>query len=410
MGNIPNFIQQKTSKYQGELKDLKSRKGKFLSPQMARKLSRIHRMVVKEDYPKAISTLETLKGKYYDQPNSLANILEQLGFVYAQTGKYKKAYQQFDRALKLNSLSYNQSLYAMYTMGQLQLALEDYGSAKQILDRWIAFINPENVSAQAWMIMATVYAQSNDKKQALVFVEEALKGKEKKESWLQLAVSLSFELKQWDKTETYLKYLTSVRPEKKNYWKQWWGMYLNQYKDKMALTVMDMAEKQGHIIEVDEYRQLVQMYMYLNQPIKAAKTMEKLKKVGKWDFTKKGKDIQLMAQAYHQARLPMETAKILKKHGHKIAQGKGWKQLALIYFEQFRWDNALKYFEKAIKAGVDQSDKEVLFYAGQAAFESKRFQKALDLFSSYQKSEGDKNQVSFWATESKKNLSSTQVL
>ncbi|MCB0379046.1 MAG: tetratricopeptide repeat protein, partial [Bdellovibrionales bacterium] len=206
--------------------ELKNRKSALTSTGTHRRLSRAHELMGKDKIKDAIDILDKLMKSTEGRPHEQAQVMQTLGFAYAQQENYAKALSLLQKSLDLNVLPYAPTLSTLYTIAQINVAQEKYDVGLKKLDEWFSLA--DEPSADAYVLKATIFAQKKKQKEALALVTKAIDMTEKpKESWLAFAVAMNYELEKYHEAARLLEKLAGLYPEKKKYWKQLSGVYLN---------------------------------------------------------------------------------------------------------------------------------------------------------------------------------------
>ena len=227
--------------------ELKSRKATLTSKGTHRRLSRAHSLLGKDKPKEALKVLERLLKSTEKRPHEKAQVLNTMAHAYAHMDKNKMAISYFQKALDLKTLPYNPTLTILFSIAQLNVAEEKYGLALKQIDNWFALA--DKPSPEAYVIKATILAQQKKRQEALKLVTKAIDMTDKpKESWLAFAVAMNYELNRYKEAARLLEKLAGLYPDKKKYWKQLAGVYLNLDNNQKALATLELADK-GQYLE-----------------------------------------------------------------------------------------------------------------------------------------------------------------
>ena len=376
-----------------KVRELRSRRAALTSKATHKRLSRVHTAMSNDDYDRALRILKKLETQTQSRPFELAQIYQIFGFVYANKNNIKAAIDYFNKSLALKTLPTSPTLSSMYTVAQLKVGQEDYKGGLNDLVDWFHHIEKPN--AQAYVLAATALFELKKKKSALVFINKAIeKMSNPQESWLQFAVALNYENKNYKDAAAALEMLTGRYPHKKKYWKQLTGVYLNLDKTTTALATIQMAYKMGHLVEEKELLNMVSLQLSEGLPYKGAKALENFiqdKKV-----KKNKKHFEILAQAWIQAEEleraigPMEKAATLSSDG-KVAAKQGHLLLEL---EKFKL--AVKAYSMSLDKGGLKYPGRIYLSRGIAKFNLKDYQGAIADFKKAMKMEKTDKAAEQW--------------
>jgi tetratricopeptide (TPR) repeat protein len=215
-------------------------------------------------------------------------------------------------------------------------------------------------------MLASAYVEKKRFRDALPQVDTALgKVKTPKESWLQLKLAIHYELKQYPQCAEVLVSLIAVAPVKEDYWKQLSSILFEIKRDQESLAVLALAERRGFIDDDREIRNLANVYLLLDIPLKAAQLIEKglESKAVKEDE----KIYTTLSDAWILARELDKAEKALLRAAAISDRGDNYYRLGQIYVEDEKWKQALDALDKAQKKGLTKVS-EAAFLTGVAAF------------------------------------------
>ena len=357
--------------------ELKSRKSSLTSKGTHRRLSRAHALMGKDKLNDALQILERLKKSTEKRPHEHAQVLQAIGYIYAQQDKFAKALSVLKAAIDLKAMPYAPTLSTLYTMAQVNLAQENYAGAEKILNQWFALA--DKPSADAYVLLATIFAQKKKQKKALEFVTKAIDMSDKpKESWLSFAVAMNYELKRYPEAARLLEKLTGLYPEKKKYWKQLAGVYLNIDKNDKALASLELANKAGYLDQEAEIMNLVSLNLYGGIPLKAAKLLQAALKGKKVKSTQK--HYEILGDCWAQAEEMDRALKAYAQSAKFAKDGRIFAKQGRIYLEQENWKEAEQYLSQGLNKGKLRKAEHVHMALGIARFNLKKFDAAINAF------------------------------
>lgn len=334
-----------------------------------RRLERIMDMIAKEKYGEAEAKLNEMvqesRGEY-----EKAIVLQTLGFVYASTKREAQSVKAFEQAIATNSLPQQSHEQMMFNVAQLYIADDKYDIGMQKLNAYLA--ESCNPNPEAHILLAAVHAEKKQWRDSLKQVDLALvKAKAPKEAWLQLKLALHYELKELPRCAEVLVHLVALNPIKEEYWKQLSGMLFEIKKDPEALAALALAERRGYINEEGEYKNLSNMYMYMEIPLKAAMLLERGFNQNQVAPTEK--NLEMLGNAWLMAREYDKAEAAMARAAQASDKGELFKRLGQIQMENENWKGAFESLKKAQQKGGLKDPGESAFYLGVVAVQLKQW-------------------------------------
>ena len=361
---------------------LLKRKAGLTSKITHKRLERAFRYSKNKDNDRAIAELLTLLKQTKNRKYEYALVWQNLGFTLAGAGKNKKAIKALKNALKIETLPYGPTMSTLYTLAQLEFAEENYDQAKATLEKWFSLANKK--TAQSYMLMGMILGQKNEKLKALDYVNQAINmEKRPQEKWLQFALSLNYGLERFQNALKILITLTSHYPEKGRYWKQLFQTYLSLHQDEKALAIMEMAYKEGHITAENHLINMASLMIFLKMPYKAALLLEKELKSNR--ITSNKKNLELLSQAFYQAREVDKAIDVLKRASRLTNDGQLLAKSAYMLLEKNQIKEAINSFEESLKKGKLKDTGKIYYAMGVAHFSNNNLELALETLKKAQK-------------------------
>lgn len=337
-----------------------------------KRLERVIEAIGKGEYVESEKKLkelqESARGEY-----EKAIILQTLGFVYASQEKTAQAVKTFEEALAQNALPQQPHEQMMFNIAQLYVADDKWDQGIKALNNYME--ESCNPLPDAHILLASVYAERKRFRESLQQVDLALaKAKTPREPWLQLKLALHYELKEYPKCAEVLLQLVALAPAKEDYWKQLSGMLFEIKKDPEALSVLALADRRGYIKKENEYRNLSNLYMYLQVPLKAATILQR--GVDDKQVEPTEKNLESLANAWLLAREYKKAEAAMKRAAEASDKGELYKRLGQIQIESEDWKSALNSLTKAQQKGGVKEPGELAFLIGVVAVELKDWKRA----------------------------------
>lgn len=310
-----------------------------------------------ERYDEALGDLEKLRKSRLSDFEQ-ANIEQALGFIYAQREQYRRAIEHFSKAIELNKMPNQTHFEMILQVAQLYNAIEEYDKALEQLDFWFC-ISTEDAKKQAdvWVLKASLHIQKNEFTEALEAIDMALELREDPpESWYRLKLGMLLELERHRPAVDVLKTLIGMSSDRKEYWIQLSGIYMELGEDANAMAAMRLAYRKGLLDKGTEYTQLAGLLQEMESPRQAAEVMQEGLKKGIIEST--ARNWEMVAGAWYQAREMDEALAAYERAGELSDEGKLDFQRASILVGEERWEEALAAAERALsKGGLTRSQE-----------------------------------------------------
>ncbi|MEA3299289.1 MAG: tetratricopeptide repeat protein [Porticoccaceae bacterium] len=336
--------------------DVKTKQRQAVGQQCGKALEGVQALTEAESWAQAQSALQGASGacKTSYEKSQVYNFL---GYVLYSQDKYKEAVQAYTNMIREPEADQQQVINTRYTVAQLYLILEDYPAAIRELEAWMK-VSP-TVNADAKVLLAQAYYQTNRKNDALRLVEEAIREQESKgvlpkEGWWSLQRVLYYEKDDYKRVVDILKKLIKHYPSF-SYWRQLGGMYgeLNQEINQLVAT--EVTYLAG---DLDEERQLVSlayMYMGAGAPYMGARIIEKGMKEGKIKRT--GENLEVLGLAYQQGNDSKKALPVLEEAAKAAGKGSLYARLSGVYLDLDENEKSVAAARNAIsRGGVDRID------------------------------------------------------
>ena len=336
-----------------------------------RRMERIIEQIAKGQYAeseqKLIELSQSAHGDY-----EKAIILQTLGFAYASDKKEELGMKAFEDALATNALPQQVHEQMMFNVAQLYLAADKYDKAIEALNKYLA--ETCNPLPDAHVLLASVYAEKKKWREMLKQVDLAIvKAATPKEQWLQLKLAGHYEMKELPKCAEVLLALVALAPQKEDYWKQLSGILFEVKKDQEALAVLGLADRRGYLSKENEYKNLSNMYMFMQIPYKAANVLQRGLEAKVVEPNEK--TYESLSNAWLMSREYGKAEEAMKKAASLSDKGELYKRLGQIQMESENWKAALESLQKAASKGTKEPGETALF-AGICAIQLRQWKTA----------------------------------
>jgi len=343
-----------------------------LSESTYRRLERIMDMVSKQKWGEAEPKLnEMLAETKVDYEKAI--ILQSLAYVYAETDRDMMGIKAFEQAIATNALPAQTQEQMLFNVAQLYLAQGQYDKGMEKLHSYLS--ESCNPLPEAHVQLASVHAEKKQWRESLKQIDLGLiKTKSPKEAWLQLKLSLHYELREFPRCAEVLVALVALNPVKEEYWKQLSGMLLEIKKDPEALAALSLAERRGYINEEGEYKNLANLYLYMEIPVKAAGLLER--GFAQKELPGTEKNYEMLGNAWIMAREYPKAEAAMARAAAASDKGELFKRLGQIQIENENWKAAAESLRKAQNKGGLKDPGETAFLLGVCHFNLRNWEPA----------------------------------
>ncbi len=267
------------------------------------------KLIAEKKYADAIGKLSKLtdEGSAFDK----AVVFYNLGFAHSSKNDYSSAADAFAKAVALKALPMQQQEQLQYNLGQLYIVAGKHEEGIKTLQEYIAGAC-KPVAAEAHVFLANALVEKKRFAEAVPQIDQGIaKAKAPNQSWYEMKLAVSYELKDFKACAQTLVALIGLAPTKPDYWKQLSSMFFEMKSDMEAVAVLSLADRQGFIDKPNERKNLYNVYMMLDLPFKAGFYMQ--------DSIEKGKlpgdeaNLESVADAWINARESARAETTLKK-------------------------------------------------------------------------------------------------
>jgi len=357
-----------------------------MSEPVYRRLGSIHELLGENNYQKALTDLEKLSRVPMNRHEE-SLVQQTFGFIYIQLDRIPDALAAFEKSLEIGMLPGDVIQGLRYSLAGLYAAEGQYQKSIDTMRVWFEY--EEDPKAEAYMVIASAYAELEKLESALPYVRKAISKAEKpNENWYMLELAIHIEAKRYREGADVLRRMLAIWPERPRLWDMLASINLELGNDREALDVMMVAYNSGFLDEESKILAVVQLNMLLDIPHVAGRILETELASGNVEQNKKNLDMLL--SAWIDAREYDKAVAVIDELGTITGDGKYFMQKASIYNELGNWEQAAASARQAIDAGVeDPTDAHML--AGTAYTELERYQDAIGAFRSAKQS-GDAKQ------------------
>ncbi len=363
-----------------------------VSPGLFKKLKKADKLVAEQKYAEALAIAESgyaaAKTDY-----EKATFLRSQASIHALRGHYAHAAGLLKKSIDLNALNEEQQQQALYDLGQLYMATEQYAQAITILETWLQQNKSNN--AELYVLLANAHSQLKHYRKALPYITRAIKMSKKPPiSWYELNLALYYELPDYQAASQILTKMIRLKPDHKPYWNQLVAVYQQQQKYKQAASVKQLGYQQKLYREEAELLDLVNLLLFVDMPYQAAQLLKDEIKQGRINRT--AKNLTLLADAWTQAHEYPQAINTLKQAAKLSNNGKLQQRLGHIYVEQEQWQEAVSALSQALNKGKIKQTGNTYLLLGISYFELDKPQQSKQAFKKALKYSASKKSAASW--------------
>lgn len=287
---------------------------------------------------KQLDEIYSLRERLKLNPVELAYTFNFYGYYYFSIEDLNKARVYYKKVIDTNEISTAMKLQSLYTLGQIEFSLENYGKSLEFLSTW--FHMKENPSGDAYVLIAQIYYQLRNIPMAMKFIDQAIDMADKKhdipkENWLRLQAAVYFDSGNLTRTAMIYERLVSFYL-KKSYMLQLAGLYGELDQPLKQLSILQSAYRVGWLTRETDLLNYSYILLAHDLPYEAAIIIEKsIKGRGVEDNYK---NMKLLGNAFYQAHEFERSVPYLKKAAKLSENGSEWVMLAssFLHLENYK--------------------------------------------------------------------------
>jgi tetratricopeptide (TPR) repeat protein len=314
-----------------------------------KKLNDVYEDVGEELYDLAFEKLVKMDKRVYDDYEK-AVVTQALAQVEWARENYDSALTYFETAVEIDALPDLAHFSLMYQIAQLYYMNERYDEALDKLALWMCKVPTEKITAESYILKASIHAQKKDWKNVVEAADTAISlSDDPKEGWYQLKLASHFELEQFPMAAKTLEVIIQKWPDRKDYWVQLSQIYfkLKQYDE--ALSIMALAYRRNMLDKQMDITYLSNLYSNNNVPYKAAMVLQKGIEDG--IVEPDTRHWTMAADAWYAAEEMEKALYSYEQAGKKSADGEIDLRRAYILVDMERWDEAAVAVNTALEKG-----------------------------------------------------------
>lgn len=285
-----------------------------------------------------------------------------------------------------------------YVIAQLCAQKEKTDQAEQYLREWLNETTAPTGDAYVFYVSLLVQrAQKNPDKVDKPLLETAIQetrkglrlGAKPNDTLYYLQAACFQSLERWDEAAEALELLLKKNPRNKSYWSQLFAMYVTGGNDLRAALTIERAHQYDAMNSAKENIALAQLYHNMKQFDRTIEILEKGLNDGSIEPSKP--NWEMLGYAYQQIHQEFKAVQTFIRADKHVDNGYFLGLVGNAYFGLGKNAEAVKYFEMALKRGVENTGQISLF-AAHLAFELKEYDRSSDLLKITQKNIADDTQ------------------
>jgi tetratricopeptide (TPR) repeat protein len=256
--------------------------------------------------------------------------------------------------------------------GQLLLGDEEYATSVEHLERWLSTVlaNPTRIAPpQPKQVFYVAYANYMNKNlaRARELMEQSIaESPEPNPQWERVYYQVLYEQEEFDLALDVLLRLLEQQPEEDDNWRLLANHYMQQEQHQEGLAAMLLANFVEPMTTETDLKRLVNMFGYVDIPERAARMLEQY--IDSGEITADPQTLRQLGDLWLMAR-EREKAKVaLQKAADAAPDGRTYRLLGGIFFEDEEWENAYSAFLEALDLGGLNAPFQVRLLAGISAY------------------------------------------
>ncbi len=316
----------------------------LLSEKNWNKLSEINKLLESDQSDKAINELNALSIEAQDVTYDSAVIQQTLGYAYISNNDYPNAIKAFQLALNSNVLPPNVIHDLQFNLAQLLIYANRYDEGLSYFQPWLG--SEPNPSIDAYILAGTAYYESKQYKKAIPFAKNVIQLKGIfDETWHQILLSCYLQTNQYKNAASLLESMLTNQPDNKTYWLQLLATWQKINNDQKILATMELIHTKD-LLDAEQIKQLINMYLYMDLPYKAADLLKTQLKTG--SLPKNSANWELLGNCWLQAQEREKAVSALLEAVKLSDQADLYFRIGQIYFDLEDYSQATHQLQTAL--------------------------------------------------------------
>ncbi len=355
-------------------------------------LSECHNDIENGKNAGAIKKLKLLLSSNKLKDYDAAVVYQTMGFAEYNIGNFTISADNFIKSLSFNALPREVTHQLNYSTSEILLQIDKPKEALQYLSKW--FTNEASPNGEAHILAATINYSLKNHKEMIVHAEKALSLSDNPPlNWYELLLTGYYEAKTYKKAATLIEKIISQHPQKTNYWLHLAEIYQRLKEDKKALAVYELAYAKK-ILKPDDVLRLINNYLYLDMPYKAAVVLEKA--INNGDIQADMRMLTLLADSWLLAHDNEKVKAVYKEILTKYNDDSTRLRLGQLYIQTEQWDKTIEILDVKFKTENTALVSKANLLLGIAQYHSKDLRKATRSFTHALSDTSTKEQANWW--------------
>jgi tetratricopeptide (TPR) repeat protein len=325
-----------------------------------------------EDYDGARAGLEAmLERKITDYER--AHALNLIAYTWYEQDRLDIAVQTYERAMALEELPNAMRVTLLNSLGQVNLAGENYAAAERYLRQLLALPDQDVPSNQVLLAAALLgqerYADALEPLLSAVEGERA-KGNQPRENWLSMLASIYYEINDYAAMRDVVEELVKLYP-REQYVMNLAALHGQLGDQGRQLALIESLLDDERLTQPTHLRMIVNLFLGEEMPHKAAVILERELDSGRLE--RNLSNLELLSQAW---LLSAETENAIEPLAEAAAlseSGELYLRLARLHMDAYRFEEADEAARAALKKGGLRREGHAWLLRGMAEVRLKRF-------------------------------------
>lgn len=376
----------------------------LLDPKTHTVLSESHKDIEDGKNAEAIERLKLLLSSNKIKDYDAAVVYQTMGFAEYNIGNFTVSADNFIKALSFNALPKDVTHQLNYSTSEILLQIDKPKEALYYLSKW--FSNETNPNSEAHILAATANYNLKNYKEMIVHAEKALSLSDNPPlNWYELLLAGYYEAKTYKKAADLIEKIISKHPQKTSYWLHLAEIYQRLKEDKKALAIFELAYTKK-LLKPDDILRLINNYLYLDMPYKAAIILEK--EINNGNIQADLKMLTLLADSWLLAHETEKVKAVYKEILAKFNDGRTRLRLGQLYIQKEEWDKTIEVLDVKFQTTDNTLISKANLLLGIAQYHSKELRKATRAFTHALSDKSTKEQANWWLQHLKNITTETQ--
>lgn len=278
-----------------------------------------------------------------DNPHGQIYLL--LGNSYFKMNDFKQAQLAYGKGLQLRP---EDPVFHL----NLALALENDGQWQPAAEHYLrAYRGQQERNPQLLHQAGALLAKTKEYKRAAEILEQLVREHPPaRAEWLELLLYVDYELQDYTAAIRVTEQLLTLQPLNTAYWKQLAQLHLNRKQYLKAAAAYEVAYRYQNPSPQD-LEQLTELYLYLNLPLRAAETLERIAA-----GNRSRSDLERLAGLYRRGGLPEKAEQCLTGIIERWPDARAYQLKAEFLYERSAFQQALQLLKTACARFPDHAE------------------------------------------------------